>query len=45
MTDSGIRQLDSCIERLKRGDEAARKEILDHTFERLVRLARKMLKD
>src|SRR5262249_36777335 len=36
--------LQGCLERMQKGDRAARDELLQHVYERLQRLARKMLK-
>ena len=36
-------EIRGCLERLQRGDESAREELLAHAFDRLGRLARKML--
>ena len=46
MTDSSpsTAHLQACLERIQKGDRAARDELLRHVFDRLQRLARKMLK-
>jgi RNA polymerase sigma factor (sigma-70 family) len=44
MTDARSTQLQGCLDRLRAGDESAREELLHYAYERLGRLARKMLK-
>lgn len=41
---SATTHLQECLERSRNGDRAARDELLRHVYERLVRLARRMLK-
>jgi RNA polymerase sigma-70 factor (ECF subfamily) len=45
MTDNRTVHLQNCLDRLHRGDEAARKELLEGTCERLTQLTRTMLRD
>jgi RNA polymerase sigma-70 factor (ECF subfamily) len=45
MTDQPTAQLQRCLDRLRDGDEAARKELLNGACERLTQLTRTMLRD
>jgi RNA polymerase sigma-70 factor (ECF subfamily) len=45
MTDTGTLHLQNCLERLRGGDESARKELLEGACERLTQLTRTMLRD
>jgi RNA polymerase sigma-70 factor (ECF subfamily) len=45
MTDNRTVHLQNCLDRLHRGDEAARKELLEAACERLQQLTRTMLRD